>query len=215
MNSAPQYGAGISIKRAGVSETGTFTGYGSTFGGSPDLHGDVIAPGAFAESLSRHKAAGTMPALLWAHDMGEPIGKYTAIKEDQHGLAVTGSLTMGVQRARDAHALLMDGALWLSIGFFPRKSVPGKGGRVFEEVELLEVSLVPLAANPRAVVTSAKSIKCPRDLEEALRTLGYSARESKRLVAGGWSALSRDPSPELSTAARRLREAAAQLNQSN
>src|SRR3546814_3532751 len=37
---------GLSVKD--VSDEGTFEGYASTFGGSPDSYGDVVLPGAFA-----------------------------------------------------------------------------------------------------------------------------------------------------------------------
>ena len=48
---------------------GMFTGYASTFGGEPDLAGDVVAPGAFAQSIKRlRRARGTWPPLLWQHD---------------------------------------------------------------------------------------------------------------------------------------------------
>src|SRR3546814_6329952 len=56
---------GLSVKD--VSDEGTFEGYASTFGGSPDSYGDVVLPGAFAESLVRHQREGTMPLLLWGH----------------------------------------------------------------------------------------------------------------------------------------------------
>ena len=54
---------------------GIVSGYASTFGGMPDSYGDVIAVGAFADSLKQHKAANTRPALLWSHDQSSPIGK--------------------------------------------------------------------------------------------------------------------------------------------
>lgn len=47
-------------------DAGEIVGIASAFG-NPDAMGDIVAPGAFAVSLSEHKAAGTMPAMLWAH----------------------------------------------------------------------------------------------------------------------------------------------------
>ncbi|WP_373694488.1 HK97 family phage prohead protease [Rhizobium sp. AN63] len=66
----------VELKRS-ISAMGIFDGYGSTFGGDPDSHGDVIAPGAFANSLKEHASRNTRPALLWAHDRSEPIGAWS------------------------------------------------------------------------------------------------------------------------------------------
>src|SRR3546814_7440171 len=76
---------GLSVKD--VSDEGTFEGYASTFGGSPDSYGDVVLPGAFAESLVRHKREGTLPLLLWGHTASAlPIGHWVDLAEDGKGL---------------------------------------------------------------------------------------------------------------------------------
>ena len=44
----------ISIKAVdGDSQSATVTGYASTFDRTPDSYGDIVAPGAFSESLAR------------------------------------------------------------------------------------------------------------------------------------------------------------------
>lgn len=63
----------------GAEADGTFSGYASLFGRA-DLGGDVVAPGAFAESLRRRGAAGVR--LLWQHDPAEPIGRWLELAED-------------------------------------------------------------------------------------------------------------------------------------
>src|SRR5690606_34555192 len=101
-----------------LKESGEFEGYGSTFGGEPDAYGDVIAPGAYTESLADHKSKGTMPKLFWQHNSREPIGKWLDAKEDDHGLLMAGKLNMRVQRGREAYALLKEGDIdGLSIGY--------------------------------------------------------------------------------------------------
>lgn len=180
----------IFLKSAQADSAGRFSGYASTFGGQPDSYGDIIAAGAFAKSLTRHQAQDTMPALLWAHDGRTPIGKWVSMREDAHGLKVEGKLTLEVEKAREAHALMKDGALGLSIGFrVPAGGASfGKSGdRVLTEVDLAEVSVVALPANTNARITGVKSI---RDFESVLRDeLGFSAREARRLASGGWRAL--------------------------
>ena len=82
-----------------LKDTGEFEGYGSTFGGEPDSYGDVIAPGAYSDSLAVHRAKGTMPKLFWQHNADEPIGKWVGAAEDERGLLMRGKLNMDVQRA--------------------------------------------------------------------------------------------------------------------
>lgn len=210
----------FALKLATVEESGVFSGYASTFGGPADCYGDVIAPGAFASSLADHGLAGTRPAMLWQHDSQAPIGRWLSLVEDSHGLAVEGRLTLEVQKAREAHALLRDGALnGLSIGFRARRSrADAEGGRILSEIELMEISLVTLPANGLARVAAVKAagrIETIRHFEAALRDeLGFPHRAAKRLASGGWPALSeRDvPGGGLNELAALLKRAAESLS---
>ena len=183
------------LKRAPTAE-GEFSGYASVFGGPPDLVGDVIAKGAFADAIQQHKAAGTRPAMLWSHDHSAPIGVWTSLTEDAHGLLVAGKLTLGTARAREAHALLQDGAVSLSIGFTlaPFGARERAGIREITKIARLpEISLVALPANSRARVTSVKSKPTNvREFEHLLRDAGFSSREAKAAVSAGWRGIARD-----------------------
>ncbi|MGH6940758.1 HK97 family phage prohead protease, partial [Hypericibacter sp.] len=154
MTASLEFLTSIQFKLA--SATGEITGYGSTFGGV-DFVGDSVAPGAFAKSLAEHRAAGSMPALLWQHDPGQPIGVWLEAREDQKGLWLRGKLTLEVPRAAEARALAKDGALALSMGFRSRDAIFEKGRRILKDVQLFEVSLVSVPANPEARLTSIKS----------------------------------------------------------
>lgn len=203
----------IECKRADVLASGEFAGYASTFGGTPDAYGDVIASGAFGRSLGEHQARGTTPAMLWAHDPGEPIGKWLALSEDPHGLAVKGKLTLDTRRGAEAHALLKDGALALSIGFRAVRSEPLRtGGRLLTGIDLYETSLVAMPANPHARVTAVKSRPSDvRSFEMQLRdALGFSSREARRIAGPAWRALERrdDDSDEAQQVAALLQAAA-------
>lgn len=152
--------------------TGEFEGYGSTFGGEPDAYGDVIADGAYTESLAAHKKRGTMPKLFWQHNRDEPIGKWLDAKEDDHGLLMHGKLNMDVQRGREAYALLKEGDIdGLSIGYnIDKYSVDTESGVwTLEKLELLEVSVVSMGANENATVQSVKAAKASHDLTEKLK----------------------------------------------
>lgn len=96
----------VSFEIKAVSDDGLFSGYGSVFG-NVDSGGDIVHRGAFAKSIQEWEGRKRMPPVLWNHDRNEPIGVYTAIREDEKGLYVEGRLLVNdVQRAREIHALM-------------------------------------------------------------------------------------------------------------
>jgi len=171
-----------------LSDDGMIEGYGSVFG-VRDSYSDIVAAGAFKASLAAHRAAGTMPALLWQHRSDEPIGVWTSMVEDQKGLAVVGQLAMDTTRGREAHALLKMRAInGLSIGFYSKewKYDTENDVRTLTEVDLWETSLVTFPANSAARVTAVKSIETLeslRDVEMMLRDRGFTKTEAVALVA--------------------------------
>jgi len=186
----------LEFKRGSVTDAGQFEGYCSTFGPPADSVDDIVEHGAFTESLREHKAGGTVPGLLWSHNVSEPIGRWLSFVEDSKGLLGRGKLTLETRRGREALALLKDEACSLSIGFaIPSGGAVVKSGvRHINKARLIEISIVAIPANLRARITSVKSRPAnPRELEHLLRDVaGFSARESKRLTAGGWRGLARD-----------------------
>jgi hypothetical protein len=158
---APQ-GSGLETKFvafdqvATVAEDGRIEGYASLFG-EADQSGDVVARGAFGASLAAMRAAGRSVKLLWQHDPGEPIGVWDSVVEDERGLRVRGRLLPEVRRGAEALALLRAGAVdGLSIGYRAVKAgrTP-EGGRLLQEVELWEVSLVTFPMLPSARASAA------------------------------------------------------------
>lgn len=180
----------ISLKQ--LAGAGELEGYGSTFGNT-DLTGDIVAPGAFAKTLSEHKAASTMPALLWSHDASAPCGVWTDAREDRIGLRMKGKLSLDTVRGAEARALCRDGALGLSIGYVTRDATYEKGRRVLKDLQLFEVSLVAIPANPQARLTSVKSALetgevTPRLVEKLLVDGGLPRQFAKAIVARGFKA---------------------------
>lgn len=171
----------------------SFEGYASTFGGEPDKYGDVIEPGAFTKSLSRHRKSGKLPALLLHHDMHRPIGVYKSMEEDDHGLHVTGQLTEGVRDADEAYRLMKAGALHsMSIGYIPVDEEYDSESKVnyVKEIDLWEVSLVTIPANEHALITGVKAVAdLPtnlKDLEAYLRDAdgaNLSRRDAKTFIS--------------------------------
>ena len=172
-----------------VGEDGTIEGYGSVFGVRDDYE-DVVAAGSFVASLKAHKAAGTMPAMLWQHDPEEPIGVWTDMSEDAKGLKVKGQLALETVRGKEAHSLLKLGALnGLSIGFVSKQWAYDKDSevRTLTEIDLWEVSLVTFPANAKARVTNVKAATdeavTPKDAERILREAGFSKADATGLVS--------------------------------
>lgn len=181
----------------------TFSGYGAVFG-NVDAYGDVIAKGAFSDTLKKAKSSGVWPAMLSQHggmfgDDSTPIGIYTEMREDDTGLWVEGKLAP-TERGKEAYELLKmkprPAYNGLSIGFRAKewavRTSPDEPRRTLKAVDLLEVSLVTFPANTKARVVSVKSEFNPREIEDSLREAGLSRADSVKAVAVFKSMLQRD-----------------------
>ena len=109
------FACGLQVKA--LAADGVFAGYASVFG-KIDQQNEIVAPGAFARSLKDWRQQSRLPAMLWMHDPGQPIGLWLAATEDASGLAVEGRLALRTQKGAEAYELLKLGALTgLSIGY--------------------------------------------------------------------------------------------------
>ena len=172
---------------------GHIEGYASTFGGDPDRHGDVVQPGAFGRSLGEHKAQGTMPAMLWSHQLEAPIGRWTNVAEDSAGLFVAGQVNLKTDRGREAFEHIRAGdATGFSIGFITPEGgrrYLGKGAFALDEVDLVEISIVTAPANARARVRTVKHLSTKSEAVAFLRDAGLPKAAAARFAAGGFPAL--------------------------
>lgn len=176
----------FSLSLRATGDEGIIEGFGSVFG-QEDSYGDVVVPGAFAASLAEHRAAKTMPAMLWQHRQDQPIGVWEEMEEDQRGLRVKGRLAMDVAAAREAYALVKVGAIsGLSIGFMTKEDDydPKTNIRTVRAVDLWEVSLVTFPAAKSARVTRIKAaavdeILKPSDAERWLRDAAADVSKSQ------------------------------------
>lgn len=181
-----------------VSDSGEFEGYGSVFG-VKDSYSDIIVPGAFQKSLAAWQEKGRMPALLWQHNMSEPIGIYTEMREDETGLYLKGRLLIDDDPlAKRAHAHMKAGSLsGLSIGYVLNdyEYDKAKDAFVLKDIDLWEVSLVTFPANDEARISNVKSLlergetPPPSKVEKALREVGFSGSQAKAFMAKGYSAI--------------------------
>lgn len=181
-------------------DTGSFEGYGSVFS-ITDRGGDIVAPGAFADTLTAAKAAGRLPAMLWQHRQAEPIGVYTSMEEDSIGLKVAGKLALKTARGAEAYELMKMGAITgLSIGYKVRDDSWDRvtGVRTIKKADLFELSLVTIPMNDASRVSAVKTIEELDSLSEFERHLrdvgGFSKSEATALVSRMKSVISRgDP----------------------
>lgn len=211
-------------------EVRSFSGYGAVFG-NVDFYGDVIRPGAFADSLAESKTSDRWPAMLSQHggvfaDDMMPIGVWTSLSEDGKGLLVEGVLA-DTPRGEEAYRLLkmqprpaLDG---LSIGYRAKewevRTKPEEPRRTLKKIDLFEISIVTSPANPLARIDSVKAADMSeREIERLLaRDAGFSRSEVRAFMRDGFNGLKalRDAggepkpilSPETAGALRRLTEA--------
>ena len=189
----------LQLKKFG--ENGEFEGYASVFG-NRDSYGDVVVQGAFLKSLAEHSEKESMPKLFWQHDSWMPIGSWLEMEEDDIGLKVRGRLNMEVQQGREAYALLKAGDIdGLSIGYRVRESEDDEDQNVtlLKELDLVEVSVVSLGANDRALVSAVKHIRAGGlptlpEFEGFLREAGFSKTEATAIAGNGLSSLLRSES---------------------
>ncbi len=147
----------LPFAEAGNAADGSFSGYASLFD-VPDLGNDVIAPGAFAESLARRGVRGVK--LLFHHDAAQPIGVWQTLREDRRGLYAEGKLSLDNSKARDILALLRTGAIdGLSIGFraVTASRTSRAGPRRLTKIDLWEISIVTFPMLPGARVSAVKT----------------------------------------------------------
>lgn len=111
-----------------------------------DRGGDVIRRGAFERSL----AAGVTIPLLWQHRNGAVIGRIDAVREDEKGLRVIGSLGDGFTARKVGDLLRRKSLDGLSFGYRVRKSAYVDGVRELSELDLVEVSIVAQPMQPAA-----------------------------------------------------------------
>ena len=160
--------------------TGGLSGYGSVFH-NLDMHGDIVAPGAYLADLPRFLSKGFLGGP--DHNHAKPIGVFKEAHEDAVGLYVRASFS-STPFAQETRTLIAEGVIQsLSVGIMPlqvkrlrdRAEViqywekagyapteedlmrAEKGARLIKRAKLLEISPVALPANDLAEITSYKA----------------------------------------------------------
>ena len=192
------------IKASDDGTRATFTGYASTFG-NKDLGGDIVAPGAFAKSIKKNKSI----IVLADHtpSVKSNIGFGFDMSEDDKGLLTTTELNLEKEAGRETYAMIKQAKevgykIGLSIGYSIKESDWDEKSRTLtlKELDLWEYSVVIFPMNPKATVTSLKSILqsgksedialLKRGIESYLRDeAGFSKSEAEAFVSEGFGVL--------------------------
>ena len=205
----------LKFSGSNAADIGTFSGYGSVYSVIDD-GGDLIAPGAFADSLARLKAQGRGVPMYMQHGAAlgadpRPVGVWTKIEEDANGLRVEGKLVgLDTETGRYNYALVKEGAMsGLSIGYSGVKAdygkKPGDPRRTIKAATLREISIVDQPMNAHARLSGLKSIEdllTMADAEDYLKSVGMSGRQAtafvsrvKRIGPGDPAGASQQPGP--------------------
>lgn len=188
-----------------VQEDGLFSGYGSVFG-VVDSYNEVVAPGAFLESLSAIKGKGRTLPVLWQHRSGEPIGNWDIDKlgEDDHGLYGDGQLWLDdAPYAKVAYRGMKSRSITgLSIGYYVRDDSYDEKTRIrtLKKLDLVEISIVTAPANDEARVDAIKAriahgaVPNLPDFERFLREAGFSKSQAAVIANRGLKHLLRSES---------------------
>ncbi|WP_085696281.1 HK97 family phage prohead protease [Pseudomonas sp. B26(2017)] len=188
-----------------VGDDGLFSGYGSVFG-VVDSYNEVVAPGAFVESIQATKALGRTFPVLWQHKTDEPIGSWDieTLAEDEHGLFGSGGLWLAdAPYARIAYRGMQTRSITgLSIGYYVRESTFDEKTRIrtLTKLDLVEISIVTTPANDEARTDTIKSklahggLPSLPEFELLLREAGFSKSQSAVIATRGLSHLLRSES---------------------
>jgi HK97 family phage prohead protease len=157
------------FKTDGLAE-GEFTAYASVFG-NRDSYGDVVIKGAFATTLAEWERKGVPIPVLWGHNTADPdfnLGEILEASEDDRGLKVHARLDMASPKSAQTYRLLKSGrvnqmsfAYRIVDGAFIMPEGDDKTYRdayyELRELELYEVSVVPIGANQETEILAVKA----------------------------------------------------------
>ena len=146
------------------SDTGAISGYFSTYDREPDSYGDIIAPGAFTETIQKRKESGHPFPLCWNHDLNQIIGSVDPenIIDTDKGPLMTASF-FDTQLAQEKREIVKSGVVYqFSFAYDILEAEPvvledGIKANELRKLDLYEVSIVPIPANQNAVMTEIKA----------------------------------------------------------
>lgn len=172
---------------------GTISAYLTTFGNN-DVVNDIMAKGALDSYIAKFDPATKKLPMFYEHDHTAIIGEWTDLKSDAHGVVGTGVLYTETTKGSDVYKLMKrDAVSSVSIGFRSSDYTKNdEGGRTFNEIELVETSVVLNPANDQAQIMSVKSDDGMIEtaaLKKHLIEGGLTKSECEALFMSGWKGL--------------------------
>src|SRR4030095_1494016 len=200
------YGQNIEVSERKVS------GYLASFG-NKDSDGDLIVKGAFAKSIAErgpNSNTARKIAYLYQHDMRDPLGQFTMLKEDNYGLYFEAELDNIPQADRVLEQYKSGTLNQHSIGFqyvFDKMEYEESTQTfIIKEVNLFEGSVVTIGANENTPFMGMKSeiLKTEldilkRDTEKFLKSLPTNMEYEARQLISKHIALAENKEPSKDT----------------
>lgn len=169
-------------------ESRTISGYAAIFN-NKDKVNDILVKGCFAKSINDRgpeSNANDKIIMLWQHDIKEPIGKISVLREDDKGLYFEAVID-DVERGNQALKQLESGTLnQFSIGYsYVREKCeydPNLDAYIVKEVVLYEISVVSIGCNGETEYLGLKSMENPneelgKEIDEACKGLSIRKKE--------------------------------------
>lgn len=138
---------------------GEFVAYASIFG-NVDSYGDVVEPGAFADTLTAWASKGDRIPLVWAHstDPDYYLGHILEAAEDDRGLRVKGRIDLDTPKGKSVHRMVTDRAVnQLSFAYTVRDAEQRPDHVALKALDLHEVTLCYRGANDQTEVVAVKA----------------------------------------------------------
>ncbi|MDA0938847.1 MAG: HK97 family phage prohead protease, partial [Proteobacteria bacterium] len=133
---------------------GEFSGYASVFN-TIDHDNEVVVQGAFKNVLDPSSIR-----LLWQHKSNNPVGVITSLKEDEHGLYISGLISLEIPKGLEVYMLVKNNIIkHMSIGYQIIKEYYKDNIKHIYELKLWEISFVTFPSNENARIHSVKSSK--------------------------------------------------------
>ena len=150
--------------KAKEDETGMIAGFFSTYDEEPDSYGDIIRPGAFAETIKKRTESGHPFPLCFNHDFSKVIGAVDKIEDTEKGPYIEAHF-LDTALAQDVRKMLKSGAIYQFsfaydvLGWEEPSEAQRKAGiwNILTKLEVFEISVVTVPANQNAVATEVKS----------------------------------------------------------
>ena len=202
-------------------DAGTISGYFSTYDRIPDSYGDVVAPGAFTDTIKAREESGHKFPLCWNHDLNQIIGQVDSIEDTEKGPLMTASF-FNTPLAQEKREIVRSGVVYqFSFAYDVREASQvtledGTKANELQKLDLFEVSIVPVPANPRAEVTDIKAGRrnSAKDADELNRIFSL-ADEIKATVKGLLGEIDTADDPEDGEDKAKANAAAEELEPSN